>query len=301
MGVIYTVFGIISVLSGIISTLLNPISFYYHFIKRSTTSARLYCLLAAADFSTNLIFPFFLAYRFLSVRPLDNTGIRSISTTERVMSAFSHCPSYISGCIVSTIAIVRFIAVKYPFYMLRKKPLFSFLLAVILIYFTDSLAEAFSDDLLWCPLQEYAFPNNSSTATYRITLANISVFGVSLYMVAFVIGSAASIGTIILVVIRKIRRNSLTQNAASAIITDIIRDGIRISSMIVFANVISPTFQIISIIRNEVCGNYSSLSIVISIFTYSACPIISSALDPLIIIIFSGEVKRFLKEKIFGK
>ena len=217
------------------------------------------------------------------------------------MSAPFHFPSYISGCIVSTIAIVRFIAVKYPFHMLRKKPLFSFLLAVFLFYFTASLLEAFFDDLFWCPLQEYAFPNICNTSTYSIALAKISEIGVSLYMVAIVIGSAASIGTIILIVIRKIRRNSLTQNAASAISTDIIRDVIRISSMIVFANVISPTFQIISIIRNERCGSYTFLSIMISIFTYSVCPIISSALDSLIVIIFSGEVKKFLREKIFGK
>ena len=202
------------------------------------------------------------------------------------MSAFFNSPGYISGYIVSTIAIVRFIAVKSPLYTVRNKPLFFYLLAAFLFYSAAPLLQMFSGDLAWCQWIEHAIPNNSITSTYSITLANISEIGLSLYMVAIVIGSAASIGTIILVIIRKIRRNSLTQNAASAISTDIIRDGVRISSMIVFANVITPTFQIISIIRNEECGNYTFLSIVISIFTYSVCPIISSALDPLIVIIF---------------
>ena len=303
MGAIYTVFGIISLLSGIISTLLNPISFYYHFIKGSTTSARLYCLLAAADFASNIIFPFFLSYCFLSDRPEEDSvyRTRSISTTERVMSAFLNSPGYISGFIVSTIAILRFIAVKSLFCIVRNKSLFFYRLAVFLFYSAASLLQTFSGDLSWCQWNEHAFPNNSSASTYSIKLANISEIGVSLYMVAFVIGSITSIGTIILVVIRKIRRNSLTHNAAAPNSTDIIRDGIPISSMIVFANVITLTFQIISIIRNEGCGSYTSFSIVISIFTYSVCPIISCALDPLIIIIFSGEIKNFVKEKIFGK
>ena len=301
MGAIYTVFGIISVLSGIISTLLNPISFYYHFIKRSTTSARLYCLLAAADFATNLILPFFLTYRFLSDRPQENIGFRNISTTERVMSALFYCPSYISGYIVSTIAIVRCIAVRFPFYTLRERPLFSFLLAVFLFYFAASLLEAFSDDLFWCPLQEYAFAIISSTSTHSSTLELATVIGIISYMGVTIIGSAASIGTILLVLIRKIKRNSLTQNTAPTNSTEILRDGIRISSMIVFANVINPAFQIVSTIRNDGCVNDSTLGTMICIFTYSVCNIISSALDPLIVIIFSRELKQVLKDKIFGK
>ena len=294
MGVIYTVLGIISVLSGIISTLLNPISFYYHLIKRSTTSARLYCLLAAADFATNLIFPFFLAYRFLSDRPQENNGFRSISTTERVMSALFYAPGYISGVIVSTIAIARFIAVKYPLYIVRSKPLFSYLLAVFLFYSAASLLKIFSQAFKWCPLKFYAYP---SSPVNKI----ISVFEIMSYMGISSIGSILSIGTIILVLIRKVQRKSLTQNTVSANNTDIIRDGIRISSMIVFANIIAPILQIISISGEIKCKNNNSFWTIIIILSFSVCTIISSALDPLIVILFSGEIKRFLKEKIFGK
>ena len=47
---------------------------------------------------------------------------------------FFDIPGYMSGVIVSTIAIVRFIAVKHPFYMVRNKPLFLYLFAVFLFY-----------------------------------------------------------------------------------------------------------------------------------------------------------------------
>ena len=294
MGVIYTVFGIISVLSGIISTLLNPISFYYHFIKRSTTSARLYCLLAVADFATNLIFPFFLAYRFLSDRPQENNGFRSISTTERAMSVLFYAPGYISGVIVSTIGIVRFIAVKYPLYIVRSKPVFSYLLAVFLFYSATSLLQIFSQAYEWCPLRFYAYPLSPVNQI-------IGIFGMMLYLVISIAGSMVSIGTIILVLIRKVQRKSLTQNTASANSADIIRDGIRISSMIVFANVIAPILQIISIYVKFECINKNPLLTAIVILSFSVCPIVSSALDPLIVILFSGEIKKFFKEKIFGK
>ena len=292
MGVIYTVFGIISVLSGIISTLLNPISFYYHFIKRSTTSARLYCLLAAADFATNLIYPFFLSYRFLSDRPQESNNCRSIRTTERAMYALFDAPGYISGVIVSTIAIVRFIAIKYPLYIVRSKLLFSYLLAVFLFYSAASLLQIFSEGFDWCPLKFYAYP---SSPVKQI----VTVYGMISYMGITIIGSILSIGTIILILIRKVQRKSLTQNTASANNTDIIRDGIRISSMIVFA--IANILQIISISREIECTNNNSFSTIIIILSFSVCTIISSALDPLIVILFSGEIKKFLKEKIFGK
>ena len=185
MDVIYTVFGIISVLSGIISTLLNPISFYYHFIKRSTTSVRLYCLLAAADFATNLIFPFFLAYRFLSDRPQDNIGFRSVSTTEMIVFTLFDVSAFIAGIIISTIAIVRFIAIKYPFYMVRNKPLFSYVFAVFLFFCIRCMLDVFSDSLKWCPVFEYAIPINLGNTMYSKIHSRISDIAYFLFIGIF--------------------------------------------------------------------------------------------------------------------
>ena len=205
MGVIYTVFGIISVLSGIISTLLNPISFYYHFIKRSTTSARLYCLLAAADFTTNLIYPFFLSYRFLLDRPQESNNCRSIRTTERAMYALFDVPGYISGVIVSTIAIVRFIAIKYPLYIVRSKLLFSYLLAVFMLLCIRCMLDVFSDNLEWCPVFEYAIPINLGNTTYSKIHSRLSDVAYYLFTGFSVLGCIASIGTIILVLMKILR------------------------------------------------------------------------------------------------
>ena len=239
MGVIYTVFGIISVLSGIISTLLNPISFYYHFIKRSTTSARLYCLLAAADFATNLIFPFFLAYRFLSDRPQANIGYRNVSTAEMIMFTMFDVLATIAIFIVSTIAIVRFIAIKYPFHMVRNKPLFSYLFVVFLFFCIRRMLDVFSDSLKWCPVYEYAIRINLVDTTYNQIQARVSYISYFLFLAFSALGCIASIGTIILVLMRKIRRKSLTQNTANANSTEIVKDGIRIFLMVFFCQCIS--------------------------------------------------------------
>ena len=300
MGVIYTVFGIISVLSGIISTLLNPISFYYHFIKRSTTSARLYCLLAAADFATNLIFPFFLAYRFLSDRPKENIGFRSVSTTEMIALVIFDVPAFITGAIVSTIAIVRFIAVMCPFYKVRNKPLFSFLLAACLFFGIRCILDVFSDNLEWCPLFEYAIPINLGDTMYGQVQSRVTEIAYFLFIGFSVLGCISSIGTIILVLISKIRRKSLNQNTANANNTEILKDGIRIFLMVLFTNVLPPIFQIVfaTKFRQVGCSISNSFLMVTSIFVTSVSSIISSALDPLIVIMFSDEMKKFLKEKI---
>ena len=237
MDVIYTVFGIISILSGIISTLLNPISFYYHFIKRSTTSARLYCLLAAADFATNLIFPFFLAYRFMSDSSQDNIGYRSVSTTETIVFTTFDLLAAVTIFIISTIAIVRLIAIKYPFYMVRNKALFSYLLAVLLFFCIRSMLYVFSDSLEWCPVYEYAIQINLGNTMYNQIQARVSYIAYFLFLAFSALGCIASIGTIILVAMRKIRRKSLTQNTANADGAEIVKDGIWIFLTVFSVNV----------------------------------------------------------------
>ena len=297
MGVIYTVFGIISVLSGIISTLLNPISFYYHFIKKSISSTRLYCLLAAADFATNLIFPFFLAYHFLSDRPQDNIGFRSVTTTEMIAIAMFDVPAFIAGNII---AIVRFIAIKYPFYMIRNKLLFSYLFAVFLLFCIRCMLDVFSDSLEWCPVFEYAIPINLGNTTYSKIHSRLSDVAYYLFTSFSVLGCIASIGTIILVLMRKIRRKSLTQNTVNAKSVEVLKDGIRIFLMVLFANVLPPILQImfITYFLQVMCSVSHSFFMVTSILAISVSPIISSALDPVIVILFSDAIKKFLKEKI---
>ena len=232
MGVIYAIFGIISVLSGIISTLLNPINFYYHFIERSTTSVQLYCLLAAADFATNLIFPFFLAYRFLSDSSQDNIGYRSVSTTEVIVFTTFDLLAAVTIFIISTIAIVRFIGIKYPLHMFRSKLLFSYLLTVFLFFCirSTSMLYVFSDSLEWCPVYEYAIQINLGDTMYDQIQVRVSYITYFLFLAFSALGCKciASIGTIILVAMRKIRRKSLTQNTANANGAEIVKDGIRI-------------------------------------------------------------------------
>ena len=301
MDVIYTVLGIISVLSGIISTLFNPISFYYHFIKRSTTSARLYCLLAAADFGTNLIFPFFLAYRFIPDRPQAKIGYRNVSTSEMIVFTMFDVLATIAIFIVSTIAIVRFIAIKYPLHMVRNKPLFSYLFAVFLFSCLRCILDVFSDSLEWCPVYEYAIQINLGNATYSHIQAGVSDLAYFLFIGFSVLGCIASIGTIILVLMRKIRRKSLTQNTANANSAEIVKDGIRIFLMVFFVNVFPPILQIVFAANFLEVGCYISNSffIIISILVTSVSFMITSALDPLIVIFFSDAMKKFLKEKLF--
>ena len=245
--------------------------------------------------------PLFLAYRFLSDIPQDNIGFRSVTTTEMIAIAMFDVPAFIAGNIISTIAIVRFIAIKYPFYMVRNKLLFSYLFAVFLLFCIRCMLDVFSDSLEWCPVFEYAIPINLGNTTYSKIHSRLSDVAYYLFTGFSVLGCIASIGTIIIVLMRKIRRKSLTQNTANANSVEVLKDGIRIFLMVLFANVLPPILQIMFINYFPLvgCSVSHSFFMVTSILAISVSPIISSALDPVIVILFSDEMKKFLKEKIF--
>ena len=298
---IYIILGVLTTISGVISTLLNPISFYYHFIKRSTTSARLYCLLAATDFATNLIFPFFLAYRFFSDRPQENNGFRKATTTEKALLAVFDAPSYFTGVVVSTIAIVRFIAVKYPFYMIRNKPLFFYMFATFLFFFIRFMFDAFSDDLEWCPYTEYAIDYEGGKDVLE-TREIFALIASVIYIGSYVLGTFASIGTVALVIIKKLKRRYLTQGTGQENRIQMVWDAVKLSSAVFISNMLVPIF-IVATLGNESfideCKGFIPLYVALNILSLSVFAIISSALDPIFVIIFSKEMRIFLKQKLF--
>ena len=196
------------------------------------------------------------------------------------------------GILVSTIAIVRFIAVKYPLYMIRSKVLFCFIITAFLFFSIRVLMDALSDYLRWCPMYEYSDIYDSVKVDTMVIVG-----GIAIYMGIYIIGGISSVGTIILVVIRKIQRKSLTQNTESTNNAEIVKDGIRISSMVFFTNILAPILQLAFIIKFENCNSNNYLIQVLSILTVSVYPICSSAIDPFIVILFSNETKKILKEK----
>ena len=66
---------------------------------------------------------------------------------------------------------------------------------------------------------------------YNQMQARVSYIAYFLFLAFSALGCIASIGTIILVLMRKIRRKSLTQNTVNANSAEIVKDGIRIFLM----------------------------------------------------------------------
>ena len=197
----------------------------------------------------------------------------------------------------------KLIAVKYPFYMIRNKPLFSHLFAVFLLFCIRLMMDVFSDILGWCTVSEYAIPMNLGDTMYNQIQARVTYIAYFPFIGFSVLGYISSIGTIILVLMRKIQRKSLTQNTANANSAEILKDGIRIFLMELFANVLIPILLIVFATKFLEVGCSVTIShsffMVTSILATSVLHIISSTLDPLIVILFSDEMKKFLEEKRF--
>ena len=119
-------------LSSIISSILNPIVFFYN-KKKSSIAGLLFCVLSVSDFSTCLVWPCIVSFYAATVDLKDmncyenNSGsrqpqncFRNASTTNLV-TAVLQAPLK-SSCFVTAgvLAVVRSIQIRYPFYPIKK-------------------------------------------------------------------------------------------------------------------------------------------------------------------------------------
>ena len=164
------------------------------------------------------------------------------------------------------------------------------------------MLDAFSDDLEWCPHSEYA----KGFEGYNNVLGTREIFtmiGFVIYVGSYVVGTIASIGTVVIVINRRLERKYLTQGTGQENRVEIVRDAIKLSSTIFISNMLAPIFIIATLGNSnfiEECEDPIPLYVALNILSLSVFTIISSALDPVIVIIFSKEMKLFLQQKLFA-
>ena len=113
------IWGVLILVTLIISTLLNPVVFIFNYNKPRSAASLLYIMLSASDFLTTLLRPIILSYELFKPG-LDD--YKSDCTTTKIFRQYYNTFFWeVSATTTACLAIMRFIAIQFPFYRPRKK------------------------------------------------------------------------------------------------------------------------------------------------------------------------------------
>ena len=266
--------GISMLLSWAVSLLLNPISFYYHH-KKTTVAARLFTLLAVFDFLCNLYQPLVLGYNFLKSSEDEEKEALPISFV--ASSEVFNLLGFYTAFIVNTIAVTRLVSVRFPHHHIRKIFIWVFLAAVLVWLAVNSTVAVVTSSRTWDPKLQ------SVNKTSADTFLNWSYLAAGLaYNLMFLIGIPCSLLTVFTICRADMpnpdpERVQRRRNASMTIISLCLAN-----SLLVLA------FPLGLFLRGNEWGDFFAM------FAMSIGAIHLSAIDPVVIILLSSEIRAML-------
>ena len=186
------IIGTILILIFLVSSSLNPISFFYHITRDSKLSSRLYALLALYDFLVNIYHPLLQAHHFL-MEAEDVSGEAGIYF--QVVQGTANFAAWSSQIIINCILFVRFYSIKYPFSKINEKLVWICLSsATLILVVMESLH--FSSGTVWrSEIQLVNFPQGQVNRSIDLAYSLIVITPVG---ILYILGGMTSIYTVIL-------------------------------------------------------------------------------------------------------
>ena len=273
-------FAIILIMLSLVSTLFNPVIFYYH-RKLHSISALIFTMLSVSDFVTNIGFPIVVMYNLLN--PIIYDVVMPASVLEQLYTIYYITAVATSNVLVSLLCITRYICIRNSFYNIKRNLLIAYIIFYILVVFGIACYMTFSTDTpMWCSATQYVCP----LTTVEFIL---SLFLAGYFFLHFIIAAITSFCTVYLLCKAK---------QSPGISHDKHFKGSMTILMMSFMNFIYPTFSI-----TYTCLAYSKQ---LSWFTdrlllFISTPVIPfamSALNPVIVVICSSGIKTMLKTRI---
>ena len=279
------ILGGLMILAFLTSTLLNPLTFLFNFNQtgRLKVSRVLFMLLSVSDFLTNIYHPLQTGYRFVS--PTVYPFVSEATVMQQLETQVFRIVKFSSLILTAIISILRFINVKYPFYNVSSK----IIAGVCCICLIEGVVVSFNitsgmqqpnlpQFFLFCQLVTNELPLNQ----YKPFMAHNAF--VCLVATAGVICS-------LLTVVTLMRKKKHVTNQDSS-------DTLRKSSLVILVmnvgNVIMLTVQITYMY-------YGVMVPMVTVLGSFGLTIVLSALNPLIRICSSTEIKDFIVKMVKRK
>ena len=284
--------GVLILIPFIISTLLNPVVFIYRYNQPRSAASLLYMILSASDFMTNLWRPLILSYELFKPE-LDD--FLSEYTVTNIIRAFSfNFFSDLSSTTTACLAVMRFIAMQFPFYRPRKKILFWAIMVWTLLYMIP--VNAF---MLWvCQNQGngiYVAWMRPQQALFIWETKHIFIKMVCIrYTMTTFISLAASGLTLRAMLKYKNTPNARPRNNKGCIVIVVMNAALIINVAISVIAAVPALFD-----PNYKFSEYKPGTLMIlGFFLLWIGSNILSAFNPLIIVLFSSELKELIRVKL---
>ena len=290
--IIYPTIGMLLILAGMTSVVLNPISMYFHVqMKRNSLSGKLFCWLAINDFIINLVQPFFAGSNFIIGR-LDDKHTPSKSF-QIFLNLITYSQIRVAVVIVSLIAIVRFIKIKYPFYHIKSKIVLATLATSQLSFIAQIIYDLLKSELFWCSPVQFPFVNfrpddlTDTTSVLREIPALV-------LMVVILLGLAFSLGSIIMI----LRRGYI--GGEQGIQKQLQKDAVKVSSALILSNLPTPIIALVIFFYSDAlfCSYDKVGNTTVVFLKHYGWSTILAATNPLILLIFSSEIRAFVADKV---
>jgi len=288
------IFGILILIPFIISTLLNPVVFIYKYNQPRSVASILYMMLSASDFLTTLFRPILLSYEFL--KPGLDDYVQLCTTSRQVRFSFLIFQEL--SCTVTTfLAVMRFIAIQFPFYRPRKKILFGTILAWSLICFMPVMCftswvcghqgrNALTENVVfWLRPQQVLVPKDPQSIIFKTQIIR--------YMFTTAVALIASVATVVAML-----RNKSTPNTRSrdrGCVTIVVMNTASIISLFIMMKDGIPL-----IFGTDAQTQLPALTTTYNmlLFLLVNIPLLLSAFNPLVIVLFSSQIKGFIRAQL---
>ena len=283
----YTI-GTCLILIFLVSTTLNPLSFLYHIQRDSKLSSRLHALLALLDFIVNIYSPLFQAHNFLK-KTEDEPGRTGIHIEALFDQGISYPSSWLSQIVINVLIFIRLYTIKFPFGRIKHKYIWTFLSYTVLHLFVfEVVIVAFSDNF-WDPQYQVVMTCNTSENGRPIQYFVYVFLVVVPIATIYILGGISSIYTVFL----------LTRDTGPSETREQKRKSVRIILTLSIINWSVP----IAIVYTSFYwpgGDSNNAEILAAYLMVNGIRLILSALDPIIILVLSKDLRNYGKNVIAG-
>ena len=286
--------GVLILIFFIVSSLLNPVVFIYKYNQPRSAASLLYMMLSASDFLTTLLRPIILSYELLKPE-LDDYILLNCTATRTLRICYYYLFAELSSTTTASLAIMRFIAIQFPFYKPRKNILLGGIIAWTLswvipmmmfkLWVCNNQGAYNGFYVAWTRLSQFLniFDNNNVNIITKIEFIRI--------VITSAIVLAASGFTVVVML-----RNKQTPNARSrnkGCLTIVVMNTALIIYFIVLIEEIAPPVFGSDYDAKNTFGNINAAA-----FLLSNAPVILSAFNPLVIVLFSSQIREFIRDKV---